>query len=159
MPRWYYRGRNTTPINIPDKGSIVLRPRDRFEAPASAVARLVSAGLVTRLADRVEPKPEIATPPVKPASQSPTPVPVVQKAKEKMPAPEPASVAKEESKSESQEAPVSGENNTGGSSDVVNSSSEVVQEDTAEAADAVATDSRSESESEKQQTGKRRNRR
>jgi len=40
MPHWYYRGRVTTPVNIPGVGSVVLRPNMRFEAPEASVAHL-----------------------------------------------------------------------------------------------------------------------
>ena len=40
MQWWYYRGQVTTPIDIPGKGPTVLRPRDKFQAPFTAVAHL-----------------------------------------------------------------------------------------------------------------------
>lgn len=42
MPTWYYRGKTTTPVDIPGRGIVVIRPRTRFEAPESAVAHLKS---------------------------------------------------------------------------------------------------------------------
>ena len=53
MAYWYYTGRVTTPINVPGKGPIVLRPRERFHAPPSAVAHLLRLDppLVKRLPD------------------------------------------------------------------------------------------------------------
>lgn len=40
MQWWYYRGQVTTPIDIPGKGPTVIRPREKFQAPYSAVAHL-----------------------------------------------------------------------------------------------------------------------
>ena len=51
MAQWYYKGRTTTPIEHPELGSIVIRPRQRFEAPKSSVQHLLSAGLCSRLPD------------------------------------------------------------------------------------------------------------
>ena len=47
MAHWYYKGTTTTPIAHPERGPIVLSPKRKiFEAPASAVAHLISVGLV-----------------------------------------------------------------------------------------------------------------
>lgn len=47
MAHWYYKGTTTTPIAHPERGPMVLTPKRRvFEAPASAVAHLISIGLV-----------------------------------------------------------------------------------------------------------------
>jgi hypothetical protein len=46
MPWWYYRGRVTTPVEIPGKGSTIIRPRMRFQAPLPAVMHLKNIGLV-----------------------------------------------------------------------------------------------------------------
>jgi len=46
MQWWYYRGAVTTPVDIPGKGPTVVRPRDRFQAPFSAVANLKRLRLV-----------------------------------------------------------------------------------------------------------------
>lgn len=46
MQWWYYRGQVTTPVNIPGKGPTVVRPRDKFQAPFSAVAHLKRMGRV-----------------------------------------------------------------------------------------------------------------
>jgi len=51
MAQWYYKGRTTTPIEHPEKGSIVLRPRQRFSAPKAAVQHLLDAGLCSRIPD------------------------------------------------------------------------------------------------------------
>jgi len=51
LPYWYYRGRTTTPIDIPGKGAVVLVPRQKFFAPQSAVSHLLKIKLVRRLPD------------------------------------------------------------------------------------------------------------
>lgn len=60
LPYWYYKGRTTTPIDIPGKGPQVLTPRAEFYAPTSSVSHLLKAKLVVRRSDpnRVEKRPE-----------------------------------------------------------------------------------------------------
>jgi hypothetical protein len=67
MAYWHYSGRITTPINVPGKGPIVLRPREKFHAPQSAVAHLLRLNppLVKRLPD---PPPSAEPPPKKEAA-------------------------------------------------------------------------------------------
>lgn len=52
MAHWYYRGKTTAPVTIPNRGTVVITPRTRFEAPEAAVAHLKS--LVVRLPDPPE---------------------------------------------------------------------------------------------------------
>lgn len=69
MAHWYYKGKTPTPISHPVRGSVIVTPRMKFEAPESAVAHLKS--LVVRLPDPpIEaPKsaPVVSSPPVPPA--------------------------------------------------------------------------------------------
>jgi len=50
LPYWYYAGRVTAAIDLPD-GPAVITPRSKFYAMPSAVAHLVKVGLVKRLPD------------------------------------------------------------------------------------------------------------
>jgi hypothetical protein len=79
MPYWYYSGRTTTPIEIPGKGPIVLKPRSKFHAPQSSVAHLLRIKLVKRLPDPPQPPAE--------AKDAPAPAP-------KQEVPQPAAVEK-----------------------------------------------------------------
>jgi hypothetical protein len=92
MAYWHYSGRVTTPINVPGRGPIVLRPREKFHAPQSAVAHLLRLNppLVKRLPDpppsaaeqsRVEPKQaekETAPAAADPKSEAPNPASAAQ---------------------------------------------------------------------------------
>lgn len=64
MAYWYYSGRTTTPIDIPGKGPVVLKPRAKFHAPQASVAHLLRIKMVTRLPDPPQPsaKPAPAAP-------------------------------------------------------------------------------------------------
>lgn len=46
MPWWYYKGKTTTPVDLPGSGPTIIKPRMRFEAPLSAVAHLKRIGMV-----------------------------------------------------------------------------------------------------------------
>jgi hypothetical protein len=62
LPYWYYKGRTTTPINIPGVGPIVLTPRMKFHAPQAAVSHLMKQKLVARLPDPPVKEEPVVTP-------------------------------------------------------------------------------------------------
>jgi hypothetical protein len=75
LPTYYYSGRVTAPISDPDRGSVVLVPRSKFEASASAVHHLVKAGLCKRLPDPPK-KVEVPVAEVQLIAQAPAEAPV-----------------------------------------------------------------------------------
>jgi len=58
LPYWYYKGRTTTPVNIPGQGPIVLVPRMKFFAPQASVSHLLKKKMVARLPDPPKPAEE-----------------------------------------------------------------------------------------------------
>jgi hypothetical protein len=53
MATWYHKGRTPFPVDTIDRGSVVIVPRTKFQAHEHAVAHLVKAGVVVRVADAV----------------------------------------------------------------------------------------------------------
>lgn len=124
MATWYHKGRTPVSVDTIDRGSVVIVPRVRFQAHEHAVAHLVKAGVIVRVADAVV--------------QAPAPVPEPELAVEVMPpvlfeqpAEREVSPPLEEPRPEQQEEPEASEGTgsvSDGDSDVVGSATQVEAE-------------------------------
>lgn len=107
MPRYYFRGRVPMPVNVGGGQVISVQPKTEFEAPASAVAKLIKQKLVHRLPDKKkveEEKPKAAPAPA-PAPKAAAPRAAAPKAEEKKPESEEKKSAEEEKEDDSSGKP------------------------------------------------------
>jgi hypothetical protein len=114
MATWYYKGTTPAPVEIPGRGSVVIRPKSRFEAPITSVSHLVRSGLVVEVVSQKR-----ATDPVDP--------PV---ANVNHPPPEPSALASEAPQAEEasvEEKPIVEDVGSDVDQDVVGSASQAAQ--------------------------------
>lgn len=125
MAYWFYTGKTTSNYEDPEKGPLVLTPRQKFHAPPAAVRHLIEAGLVKQLR---EPKPVQTSAPAAPEKEVATPAATKSEPEEKAVEPLPEAAAP---KPTAEEPPEAGPSSASGTADVVGSA--VAEESAVEA--------------------------
>lgn len=145
MATWHYKGTSPTPVEIPGRGSVVIRPKARFEAPIASVSHLLRSNMVVRVKDA---KP--TTDPVDPQSDAVSEQPVAS-----APA---APEAPQEEEARVEAEPIVKDDGSDVDQDVVGSASQAAQAEV-EAGSEDGPGASPPVEQEKQSSGRRRRRR